>query len=789
MTTTNASSPGIDAQAPHLPVAELALVGVTTAAVISFSRLFQDWSFFWPMMAVVVYSHLVTMIMRRRGYGIVVSAVVSTLGFIVVASWLWFASSTFYGVPEPSTWTAFTTSVHDSWSAFQQLTAPVPVQAGFLVAAAVAVFFAVFLADWAAFRLWSPIESIIPALTLFIFSTLLGSERQRMTSAFLFCAASLVYLLAHRVARLETSSGWLTADIERGSSWLLRAGIALSAVAVLGGVIIGPHLPTANDGALVDWRSGTGGGPSSRVTVSPLVDIRGRLVDQSDVEVFNVRSPKPAYWRLTALDTFDGQIWKSGGRYGEANGDLGADQPDGLPVESLEQHYEIDHLGALWLPAAFQPVSINPDGATPRYERSSSTLIVDTKYQNSDQINYDVVSEIPTPTADQLASVEEVAPDTMASYEQLPDDFSSEARAMANQVVTDAQVNDPYGKALALQDFFRDQGIFANDGIDWEYALSPAKVGHDNSAIDAFLESHRGYCEMYAGTYAAMARSIGLPARVAVGFTWGDVDPTDPTLYHVKGRHAHAWPEVWLGEKIGWIAFEPTPGRGAPDMQAYNHVEPAQADATGAGATELSTTTTTAPPTSSTTTPSSGPDDLAALLGTGRDNGRTQGDSGSNLVVKLGIVALVLLAGVLAYSVVALGYGALRRRRRRKHAVEPRERIALAWEESLEELELVGVVRKQSETHTEFASRAGHAVPERSHQLDELASLADFVTYAPDVIEDAEADRADVASSAIVDTVHARVSRRTVWLNRLDPRTLGRATRSRPRQQARSSKG
>ncbi len=69
--------------------------------------------------------------------------------------------------------------------------------------------------------------------------------------------------------------------------------------------------------------------------------------------------------------------------------------PTGLAVDTLEQHYTIDQLNALWLPAAFQPVSIDPEGASPRYERSSSTLIVDTKYQNSDQLEYDVTSEIP----------------------------------------------------------------------------------------------------------------------------------------------------------------------------------------------------------------------------------------------------------------------------------------------------------------------------------------------------------------------------------------------------------
>ena len=275
-----------------------------------------------------------------------------------------------------------------------------------------------------------------------------------------------------------------------------------------------------------------------------------------------------------------------------------------------------------------------------------------------------------------------------------------------------------------------------------------------------------------------MARSIGLPARVAVGFTWGEVDRDNPNLYHVKGRYAHAWPEVWLGDQVGWLAFEPTPGRGAPDMEAYNGIPEDQAGLNGEDSTAAtsSTTTTTAPTASSTTPPTANQDDLAALLGTGGANDQRSGDSGLPFVVKLGILALVLLGAVVLYAVGALVYGALRRRRRRAHAVEPRARVALAWEESLEQLELVGVVRKQSETHTEFAVRASRTIPERSLQLDELASLADVVTYAPDAIDEAEAGRADVAATAIADTVQARVPCQKIWLSRLDPRGLSRAS-------------
>ena len=79
----------------------------------------------------------------------------------------------------------------------------------------------------------------------------------------------------------------------------------------------------------------------------------------------------------------------------------------------------------------------------------------------------------------------------------------------------------------------------------------------------------KGYCEQFAGTFAAFARSLGLPARVAVGFTQGTLGPDG--LYHVEGKHAHAWPEVYFSG-IGWVPFEPTPTRGAPGDEIFTGV-------------------------------------------------------------------------------------------------------------------------------------------------------------------------------------------------------------------------
>ena len=75
-----------------------------------------------------------------------------------------------------------------------------------------------------------------------------------------------------------------------------------------------------------------------------------------------------------------------------------------------------------------------------------------------------------------------------------------------------------------------------------------------------------------------MARSRGIPARVAVGFTPGRVDAdSDGTRYIVRGRNAHAWPEVWINQ-AGWVPFEPTPGRGAPGAEEWTGVPEQQDD-------------------------------------------------------------------------------------------------------------------------------------------------------------------------------------------------------------------
>ncbi|MEY2406345.1 MAG: hypothetical protein QOG39_1261, partial [Acidimicrobiaceae bacterium] len=324
---------------PLLPFAEAALVAVTLATVIGFWRLFNSGSFFWRLVALSLASHAAVMVARRLGWSLAGATALSGVALVLTVTWVLYPSTTFLALPTRDTITATRLDLASAWSQFQSVQAPTPVTGSFLLVAGLALWWAAFVADWAAFRLWVPFESVVPAGTVFVFCSLFAVKRSSVTAAAVFLGACLLFILVHRVTRQQASAGWVASDVQRGSLNLLKVGGTLGVVVVALCAVIGPNLPGADADALVAWRAGEGGG-SSRTTVSPLVQIQSRLLDQSNQELFSVESPERAYWRLTALDQFDGSIWSSNGEYERARGTLSADGR--APQEHvLAQRYQI----------------------------------------------------------------------------------------------------------------------------------------------------------------------------------------------------------------------------------------------------------------------------------------------------------------------------------------------------------------------------------------------------------------------------------------------------------------
>jgi transglutaminase-like putative cysteine protease len=338
--------------------------------------------------------------------------------------------------------------------------------------------------------------------------------------------------------------------------------------------------------------------------------------------------------------------------------------------------------------------------------------------------------------------------DVTSTYLNLPTSFPARIVALTRTVTAGATT--PYAKAKALQDWFR-----AN--FTYDETVGP---GHDDNALLRFLLlDKRGYCEQFAGSFAAMARAIGLPARVAVGFREGSTDATG--TYHVLGRDAHAWPEVFLSG-FGWVAFEPTPTRAIPGATSYTGVSPIAPAVPG----PTTATTTPAPGAATATTrPANAgkPDPNRDVnLGTGAANRRRA--NRPLLAIFLGLLSAAVLL-VLASPV---GRWVGHRRRRRAAAASPADRVVVAWSEATEWLSLAGHGRRRWETPYEYARR-----PEVQWTASEIGVLADSITLATwsgaDVAADA-ADRAEAASAGVRTAVLSRTSRRERLRWAIDPR-------------------
>jgi transglutaminase-like putative cysteine protease len=758
------------ARRPLVVSAELALAVVTLAAVLGMHRLFDGMGWFVPLTVNAVAAHITVTLCRRRGLSLPTTAVAMALGAALVATWTSYWSTTAVGVPTADTWSVMQEDLSQAWRLYQDVVAPAPVETGFVLASAVALWCVAYVADWAAFRLWVPFEATLPAGTLFLFTALLGTPRGRGWAVGLYAAALLGFLLLHRMARQDGISHWVAERSGQGHRSLLTAGAALGAMAVVTGVVFGPALPGAGDPGVLDPRS-LRSRDDSRVTISPLVDIKSRLVNQADVEVFQVRSPVPSYWRLTSLERFDGRIWSSSGSFSEADGALPEAVPTELATQTFEQRYSISTLAAIWLPSAYEPRALAVDDVSVLYDEESATLIVDKGIESSDGLEYQVTSSSPRITAADLAGSSGAVPDDIQEqYLELPDDFSPRVRGRAEELTAGAAT--PYDAARALQDHLR----------TFTYDLTVTS-GHSGDVLEQFLfDTQRGYCEQFAGAFAAMARSIGLPARVAVGFTTGVSDPTDPELYRVRGEHAHAWPEVFLAG-AGWVSFEPTPGRGMPFAEDYTGAPVAQAAPGAPGASDVAPTTTLdaslpTPP----TTPSRFPLDSGGVeTNAGPNDGA--GDDRSvpvrYLVRPVAKAAPIVALGALAYVLLFPMALVLRRWLRRRRATSAEARISLAWAEAVEEAALVGFQEVRSDTFDERAGRLAATLPEGDVTDDalRLARQLEAATYAPDGADDLAAELAEEAAAAVGAAARAASTRRRRVLRWLDPRPYSRRWR------------
>lgn len=725
----------------------------TAAAAFGLCRVFNGWSFLPAMLVATVAAH--TAATATRSLRPLIGDTLQVALGVLVATWLSVGSATTFGLPTAHTWAVLGRHLSDAWTRFATEAPPVPARPGYIFIAAAAVWLAGWAADRLAFRYRTPTEAMLPSATIFVFVTLLTTPRLRLEATVAYGLAVGMFAVAYRA--------WHRPEARRT---ILAAGASCLVVALGLSTLIVTQTPGAQGAGAVTVRD-LGRKRSNRTVISPLVDIRRRLVDQSETELMRVTADRPSYWRLMALDQFDGTVWSSNQRFDRAGKDLESKAPAELPATTLRQTFRIGPLDQPWVPAAFQARSITSGGKHLLWDPSSATLIVDRSLTSSQGLTYTVESAIPDADGAALqAATGEIPDDVIANDTALPANFPTEAVRIARAVTQGAET--PYDIAIKLQDWFRETFHYSVD-------IPP---GQSSEAILEFLRSRVGYCEQFAGSFAAMARSLGLPARVVVGFTPGTPSPTDSNTYVVRGRNAHAWPEVYIGG-AGWVSFEPTPGRGDPQATRHTGVAPQQA-----GPGQIPEPAPTVPPTTANAQPGNpaNPDAVQVVPPaptTVASATPTQGPQASSskrpswltplLVVTLAPIALIALGALLVR---------MRRSRRHRRATTPAERVTAFWVDVIETSQGARIRHLPTDTHHEFTLRLRRGCASLSQSdLDELGALATRAAWAPASLGDSDATRASDLSRSVCTGLRRSMSRSARVRLTIDPWAAARAVR------------
>lgn len=258
------------------------------------------------------------------------------------------------------------------------------------------------------------------------------------------------------------------------------------------------------------------------------------------------------YWRARSYDRYVDADWSTSPglvEYQLFPNSFDLVYPDWLSTQPASYLFTIitDRMDNLYFVGEPTAVSRPAEALAQPLPESTSDLIAllpDPVFIEGD--TYSLDANVRLPTEAELRSTSTDYPEWLDRYLQLPEDFSPEVAALADRITDD--LDHPFGQAAAITRYLR-------INIEYSRTIPPVPPGAD--PIEWFLfEEKKGFCNYYATAQVLMLRSLGIPARMSVGYAEGEFDPETDT-YTVRRRDSHAWPEVYFMD-YGWVAFEPT---------------------------------------------------------------------------------------------------------------------------------------------------------------------------------------------------------------------------------------
>lgn len=687
----------------------------------------------------------------------IVASIVEAAVWIVGLTLLFGRSTALLGViPTPATFATVPGLLSGASEEIRLGVAPVPPEAGlsFLLVAAVAALALVL--DHVVLTARMPLLAGVGLVAVSLIPTI-AIPSDVDVAGFVLLAASLLFLL--RIDTRARAAGTVPRRPRArtpGRLGVSATAVAVAVVAVIVAVVATPLLPQPG------LRFATGGSGGTGTTINPNLELGNDLRQPREVDVLTVRTTAPTapYLRAVTLSRFDGAVWSPD------SADTVPVPGDGAVFSPVETDPDIaradwttdvtvDALDSPWLPVPYPASSVT--GLDGEWLGMPQNRTVVTRAGSTRDQQYEVQASVPRPTLEQIRSRSVGDPGLGADVSALPADVPSIIGDTAREVT--AGTSTPYDALLAMQTWFRSS--------EFRYSLdAPVDAGFDGAGLDAvadFLQVRAGYCVHYASAFAVMARSLGMPSRIVVGYlpgTASSIPQQGGTEYTVTSSQLHAWPEVFF-QGIGWVPFEPTNSLGVPTNFASGSTS-------NGGATPSTPEQDAAAPDAQPSTAPSAADrgDVGAVdAGSAATSGR-QGAAW----VPVGIVLLALLAAALVPSLLRVVW-----RRRRLAAARAGDAVA-AWTALREDAVDLGIPAPGAESPRAFAARltAEHGVA--ADDADLLREALERVSYAGDA-PDAEQGP---SLAAAVDRIRAGLLARATPVRRVLARVLPRSLVVRP---------
>lgn len=675
----------------HLP-AEAFLALAVGGGSISYSGVLRGYSWLYPVLVVVCAALAGTSAARIFRLHPVLVALAGLVMWTIGMDSMFFRDASLAGIlPTPGTLTAAGEALDEAWHTIAFDAVPAAPNVGIVALTAGALGLIALVTETIAISCRMPALSGVAVLAVLVVPAALKPESVGAVG-FAASAAGYLGLLATAGSAYTGPGSGRGAEPggregagEHTAAALSPARLVVLVAAIVAGALVVPQIiPGFTRGTFPEGSRLNSIGQN--VGLNPLISLGNDLRSSSALGVlkYATDSTTPVYLRTVTIEDFNGGTW------GPENHDDQRERPITqistgtrvtVPSTTTTTVIATGEFTSPYLPAPYAPTSF--DGVRGDFAWDPSDLSVKGGPASSQNQFYVVHSTMPqiTPAALSASVTAPRGIDLIAA--EVPRGVPDSVRNAADQVTKGATTQ--YARALAIQAWLR----------TFTYSeKTPVEDGYDGTGmdvLDTFLQKRAGYCIHFAAAMAVMARVVGIPSRIAVGFAPGH--PTGQTVaipsseglpeYQVDGKDAHAWPELYF-QGLGWVPFEPTPSRGVLPTYAFT-------DTVGQGGSSnldnpndgLRAGPNTAAPTP---VPSQAP-----------QPGQASAESAW-------LPALLLALGVLAVAVVVALPAAVR-------AAQRRRRLSRGLRGIWEELEAVGLdhglAPDPSDTPRSFANRLG----------------------------------------------------------------------------------